>query len=74
MGSTILRSPCDDGGPGAEVGFSGPGSRRQAAWAQAIETVLVAKVTRVKRVRRVGLDCAATNGTQWEEVTSRIES
>jgi hypothetical protein len=52
MGSTIVRWPGDDGGHGAEVGFSGPGGRRQAAWAQAIETVLVAKVLTVKRVRR----------------------
>jgi hypothetical protein len=50
------------------------GSRRQAAWAQAIETVLVAKVIRAKHVRRVELNCAATNGTHWEEVISRIES
>jgi hypothetical protein len=64
MGTTILRWPSDDGGHSAEVGFSGLGSRRQAAWAQAIETMLVAKVIGVKRVRRVGMDCAATNGTQ----------
>jgi hypothetical protein len=74
MGITMLRSAGDDGGRRTEVGFSGPGGRRQAAWAQAIETVLLAKVIRVKRVRRVGLDCAATNATQWEEVTLRIES
>jgi hypothetical protein len=44
------------------------------AWAEVIETVLVAKCQRVKRLLGAGLDCAATNAAQWEEVTLPMES